>query len=241
MIKKKYLYVGKMVHPSGENWVREKIDGTTSPAELKIGSTNNLVKRETQLSRTKTPIEVEFIIAWDCDGKAYDEELDIKDYWEDIMTYGEWFEPTMLVDRLKKVMKRHGHPEAKLPETKNPVIKTIRTDVNMGPLRDEMNKRLAGQVFSYTRQGVEVRIRIEKEVGSFTRLNDGKQINSLDIKGTITSHSLVQPYFKSEFKRLGIECSDQISTPTTLKSEKYPDKSIDDMLKASEATLGPPK
>ena len=127
-------------------------NGDLVQLEKKIGKTINLAERESELSRTKSPIGYSMIAAWKTDGDTNKIETSLHSLLDHDRVHGEWFKDTNddLIFRVADYMKINGYEQVEFPKEPNDeqVIADRKTIIRDTSLRTKINELLAGETFA---------------------------------------------------------------------------------------------
>ena len=146
-----YIYIGEHYHRGGLTLYAKNKNGDLVQLEKKIGKTIDLAGRESELSRTKSPIGYSMMAAWKTDSDTNKIETSLHSLLDHDRVHGEWFKDTNddLIGRVADYMKINGYEPVEFPKDSDDeqVIidrKTINRDIS---LRPKINELLTGETF----------------------------------------------------------------------------------------------
>lgn len=146
-----YIYIGEYYHRGNLTLFAKDKKGDLVPLEKKIGKTKDLTGRESELSRTKSPIGYFMRAAWKTNNDTAKIETSLHSLLDHDRVHGEWFKDPNndLIFRVADYMKINGYVQEEFPKDSDDeqVItdrKTINRDIS---LRPKINELLTGETF----------------------------------------------------------------------------------------------
>ncbi len=146
-----YIYIGEHYHRGGLTLCAKDKNGDLVQLEKKIGKTINLVERESELGRTKSPIGYSMMAAWKTDNDTNKIETSLHRLLDHDRVHGEWFKDTNddLIIRVADYMKINGYEAVEFPRESDDeqVISDRKTIIRDTSLRPKINELLVGETF----------------------------------------------------------------------------------------------